>query len=109
MLEIWRKLTFTGFFILLSCSSSYFIINSDLPVNSAILPLLRGFCNEKMENFSRKAYAIQKKIILENSIISCIILRVFLGMTFHLEKESTYETFAIRNLIFVGRKEKSKI
>lgn len=46
----WGKLNFTGFLMLLSYTSSFFIINSDLPVSTLLFCLSRGFCNEKKNN-----------------------------------------------------------
>lgn len=46
MLGVWGKFKCTGFFMLLSYSS-FFTINSDLPVNSLLFYFSRGFYKEK--------------------------------------------------------------
>lgn len=53
MLGVWGKFKCTGFFMLLSYSS-FFTINSDLPVNSLLFYFSRGFYKEKkkLEYFS---------------------------------------------------------
>lgn len=92
MLGIWGKLNFTGFFMLPSYSSSFFIINSDLPVSS-LLFCLSGevFVMIKWKIFQGKHMQFKRKPSWKISIISCIILRVFLGMTFHPEgREHTH-------------------
>lgn len=67
MLGVWGKFKCTGFFMLLSYSS-FFTINSDLPVNSLLFYFSRGFYKEKKKIgiFLKLSKFNSKEVILEN-------------------------------------------
>lgn len=74
MLGIGGKLNFTGFLMLLTYASSFFIINSDLPVSTLLFCLSWEVFVMKKKISQGKHMQFRRKLYWKISIIWCIIL-----------------------------------